>query len=207
MKPILRWGLSILLLAVLIANPALAYNYPLSSEAIREAYFLAKASFDKRQAFFEPYRHNLPVPKSGAHVGLIEVETPFACIVDAIAQTPMTYHSPDAEQDYLGKPGEFRVHVEIYFTATYPKPSDTAATLRNFWQDFKIHLKQDAEIPSRSVHGKPIYDDNSLLGYDGATMDVDYDTKKIDPGAFTTIEVDTPDGQQVETTFSLNNLR
>ncbi|MGA8012997.1 MAG: hypothetical protein WB949_11280, partial [Candidatus Acidiferrales bacterium] len=63
MKPILRWGLSILLLAVLIANPALAYNYPLSSEAIREAYFLAKASFDKRQAFFEPYRHNLPVPK------------------------------------------------------------------------------------------------------------------------------------------------
>ncbi|MGA8767449.1 MAG: hypothetical protein WB559_10540, partial [Candidatus Acidiferrales bacterium] len=69
------------------------------------------------------------------------------------------------------------------------------------------HLKQDAEIPSRSVHGKPIYDDNSLLGYDGATMDVDYDVKKIDPGAFTTIEVDTPDGQQVETTFSLNNLR
>src|SRR5277367_3313649 len=115
MKAIARWGLSVLLLALMIAQPALAFDYPLSPEAIREAYFLAKENPDKKQAFFEDYRHHLPVPKSGADVALIEVETPFACVVDAISQTPMTYHAPDAEQDYLGKPGQFRVHVEIYF--------------------------------------------------------------------------------------------
>jgi len=36
---------------------------------------------------------------------------------------------------------------------------------------------------------------------------VDYDVNQLDSGTLTTIEVDTPDGQEVETTFSLNELR
>lgn len=207
MKPILRWGVPVLLATLLIAPPALSYDCPLSPEAIREAYFLAKANPDKRQKFFEPYRHTPPLPESGPNVALIEVETPFACLVDAIAQTPLSYHAQDAEKDYLGKPGQFRVHVEIFFTATYPKATDTAFTLGNFWQDFKVRLRQDAEIPSRSIHGQPIYDDDTLSGYSGATIDVDYDVAKIDNAGISTVEVDTPDGQQVETTFSLNSLR
>jgi hypothetical protein len=207
MKPTARWVLFVLLPAILIAQPALAYDYPLSPEAIREAYFLARASLDKQQAFFEPYRHVLPIPKSGPHVRLIELETPFACLVDAIARAPMGYHAPDAEKDYLGKQGQFRVHVEIAFTATYPNPTDTAQALGSFWQDFHIRLKQDAEIPSRSVSGQPIYDDDTISGYSGATIDVDYDVKKINPAASTTIIVDTPDAQQFETTFALNSLR
>ncbi len=93
MKPIARWGLAILLLALIIVQPALAFDYPLSPEAIREAYFLGKASPEKRNAFFEPYRQNLPVPKTGPNVALIEVETPFAFVVDAITQAPANYHA------------------------------------------------------------------------------------------------------------------
>jgi hypothetical protein len=207
MKPIARWGLAILSLALIIVQPALAFDYPLSPEAIREAYFLGKASPEKRSAFFEPYRQNLPVPKTGPNVALIEVETPFACVVDEITRAPASYHAPDAEQDYLGKPAEFRVHVEIYFTETYPKPTDTAATLGDFWQDFQVHMKQKAEVPSRSVHGQPIYSDDTISGYIGATIDVSYDVDKVDSGEPTTIEVDTPDGQQVEANFSFNELR
>ena len=140
-------------------------------------------------------------------MALIEVETPFACLVDAISQAPLNYYAQEAERDYLGKPGKFRVHVEIYFTPTYPKPTDTAATLGDFWRDFKIHLKQDAEIPALSVHGQPIYSEDTISGYIGATIDVDYNVKKIDAGGFTTVEVDTPDGQRVESTFDLANLR
>jgi hypothetical protein len=207
MNTTLRWALLILLLAVLVAQPALGFDYPFSPEAIREAYFLAKANPEKRQEFFEPYRHNLPPPKSGANVGLIEVETPFAFLVDALMQTPMDYHAADAEKDYLGKPGEFRVHVEIYFTDAYPKPTDTAGTLGEFWNNFQVHLKQDSEVSALSVHGQPIYSDDTISGYIGARIDADYDVNKIDSGALTTIEVDTPDGQQVETSFSLNSLR
>ena len=201
-----RWSLPVLL-ALLIAQPALGFDYPFSSETIRDAYFLAKASPDKRQEFFERYRHNLPAPKSGAHVGLIAIETPFGFLVDALTQTPMDYHAADAEKDYFGKPGEFRVHVEIYFTDTYPGPTDTAGTLGEFWHDFHVHLKQNSEVDARSVHGEPIDSDQTISGYEGALMDVDYDVNQLDSGALTTIEVDTPDGQEVETTFSLNELR
>lgn len=207
MTLIARLGLAILLLMLMIVQPALAFDYPLSPEAIREAYFLGKASPEKRQAFFEPYRQNLPVPKSGPNVALIEVETPFACVVDAITHAPASYHAPDAEQDYLGKSAEFRVHVEIYFTETYPKPTDTAATLGDFWRDFQVHMKQKVEVPSRSIHGQPIYSDDTISGYIGAMIDVSYDVEKVDSGELTTVEVDTPDGQQVEANFSFNELR
>ena len=202
-----RLGLTVILVATIAAQPLVAFDYPLSSKAIREAYFLATENSDRRQAFFEKYRHNLAPLKSGPDVALIEVETPFACLVDAIAKAPMNYFAQDAEKDYLGKPGKFRVHVEIYFTPTYPKPDDTAASLGNFWRDFTIHLKQDAEVPPLSVHGQPIYSDQTISGYIGAIIEAEYNVKKIDPGGFTTVEVDMPDGQQVETTFQLNTLR
>ena len=207
MKPTPRWALSIVLLAILTVHPVRAFDYPLSSEAIREAYFLGRENPDRRNQFFESYRHNMPVPKYGPNVGLIELETPFACLVDAMSQIPANYHAPDAVQEYLGKPGQFRVHVEIYFTETYPKPTDTAASLGNFWEAFHVHLKQEGEIQPRAVHGEPIYDDETISGYRGADIDLEYDVKKIDPGAMTTIDVETPDGQDVETTFHLNNLR
>ncbi len=202
-----RPALSILLLAAMAAQPLLAFDYPLSPEAIREAYFLGKANLDKKQAFFKKYQHNLPVPESGPQVGLIEVETPFACLVDEIAQKPLNYYAQDAEKDYLGKPGKFRVHVEIYFTPTYPKATDTAARLGNFWEAFHVNLKHRADVQPITVHGQTIYNDETISGYIGATIDTDYNVKKIDAGDITTVEVDTPDGQQVETTFELNELR
>ena len=207
MKSHIRPVLAVALAAIFAAQPALAFDYPLSPEAIREAYFLGKQNSDRRQAFLQPYKHSLPVPESGPQVGLIEIETPFTFIADAVSQAGSDYHAQEAEQDFLGKPGHFRVHVEIYFTATYPGANDTAASLGNFWSDFTIRLKQKTEIPSRKVAGQPIYSDQTVSGYIGATIDVDYEVKKIDPGAQTTIEVDTPDGQQVETTFDLSQLR
>ncbi|MBZ5694204.1 MAG: hypothetical protein LAN36_02460 [Acidobacteriia bacterium] len=207
MKAAGRLVLSILLLAATAAQPLVAFDYPLSSKAIREAYFLGKANLDQRQRFFEKYRHNPPPLRTGPHVALIEVETPFACLVDAISQAPLNYYAQEAARDYLGKPGKFRVHVEIYFTPTYPKPDDTAITLGDFWRDFTIHLKQDTEIPPLSVHGEPIYSEDTISGYIGAIIETEYNVNKIDPGGITTVVVDTPDGQQVETTFSLNNLR
>ena len=45
------------------------------------------------------------------------------------------------------------------------------------------------------------------VGYSGATIDADYDAEMIQADAVTTVEVDTPDGQRVETTFDLSSLR
>lgn len=208
MKALCSCGLVGSLVALMVVPPALAYDdVALSSEAIREAYFLAKQDLQKRQAFFQPYRHELPVPKSGPDVAAISIKTPFAFIVDRIAVAGPSYYAQDAEQDYLGKPEHFGVHVEVYFTATYPTSSDTPASLRDFWKNCKVRLKQEAEIPAQEVTGGPIYDDQSIIGYVGATIDADYDPAKVDSAKPATVEVDTPDGQRLKTTFDLARLQ
>ena len=201
MKPKARFGLAAILWVNTVALPALAYEFPLSPEAIREAYFLGKSHAEKKDEFFKPYKHYLAIPKTGPHVGLIEVETPFMGIVNDIASRSPSYHAQEAEQDYLGKPADFRVHVEIYFTPTYPADAANTVTLGVFWNDFNVHMKQAAEIEPLSIHGRPIG------GYDGAMIDVTYGPKSGDPGALTTIVVEAPDGQDVETTFDLSQLR
>jgi hypothetical protein len=205
MKSPLHFRFSILLLTLAIGQLALGSDYPLSPEAIREAYFLGSGNPDRRAEFFAKYTHHLPMPKDGPNVAWIEVETPFACVVDAVAHAPLGYHAPDAEHDFLGKPGCFRVRVEIYFTPTYP--AATAVVLGDFWRDFKVHLKQDTDITPRSVHGQPIQSDETVSGYIGADILVDYDVKKIDQGTPATIKVIAPGEQQVVTTFDLGSLR
>ncbi len=208
MKTRSRLVLLILLLAATAAQPLFGFDYPLSPEAIREAYFLGRGHPERINAFFEKYRHNLPVPERGPHVALIEIETPFACLVDELTSGSPNDHAQEAEQKYLGKPGHFRVHVDIYFTPSYPGPTYQMAPA-GVWEDFKVDLKQDAEIEAQSIHGHLIYsyDENGEGGVIGAAIEAEYDVNKIDTGGITTVEVDTPDGQQVETTFSLNSLR
>src|SRR5580700_7535205 len=107
---------SILLLALAIVPPALSFDHPLSPEAIREAYFLGTGNADKRADFFKKYTQHPPALETGPNIDAIEVETPFACVVDAVTQKSLGYHAPDAEHDFLGKPGCFHVRVRIYFT-------------------------------------------------------------------------------------------
>jgi hypothetical protein len=207
MESLVRCGFSILLAAFAIAQPGLAYEYPLSPEAIREAYFFGKANPDKKTEFLEKYTHHLPLPKSGPYVAWIEVETPFACVVKKVARMPLNYHAQEAEQDFLGKPGCFHVRVEIDFTPTYPDPRAATAVRSDFWRDFKVHLRQRAEIPPRSVRGQLIYNEKALIGFTGATILLDYDVKRIDPAAPAIIEVVAPDEQHIQTTFDLAGLR
>jgi hypothetical protein len=202
-----RLRLSILLVALTGAQLAIGLDYPLSPESIREAYFLGKQQADKREAFLKPYRHHLPLPESGPQVALIELQTPFTFIVDKVSREATGYHAQDAAQEFLRKPGHFRVQVEIDFTATYPGANDTAASLGDFWKDFQIRLKQNRENPPLKIAGRPIYSDSTISGYTGAIIDVDYDVKKVEAGSMATVEVETPDGQRVETTFDLAKLR
>jgi hypothetical protein len=55
---------------------AVAYEHPLGSHSIREAYFLGRRNDDKLAAFLAQYMKLLPVPKSGPHVPQIEIRTP-----------------------------------------------------------------------------------------------------------------------------------
>lgn len=88
----------------------------------------------------------------------------------------------------MGKPEHFRVHVEIYFTLSYPGPGYSNAALTDLWKDFKVHLKQDAEVEPQAIDGEPIYSegDDGPIGIIGAAIEAEYDVGKIDSGALTT---------------------
>lgn len=199
------------LIAVAIVLPALAYDYPLSSEAVREAYLLGKGDAAKRDEFFAKYTQHPPLPKTGPHVEMVQLETPFAVVVEHSSKT-INYHAPDAAEEFEGKPGVFRVHVEIDLTDSYGAqlPSETSEIRfrpDDFWRDFKIRLIQGKEIHARGVHGTPLYSsDATISGLIGARVDLEYDAAKIKSDD-ATVEVITPDGQDVKADFDLGTLR
>jgi hypothetical protein len=219
MKSLSRWSRLLLLpaIALVAIEPALAsFSYPLSSEAIREAYFLGKRNDEQTAAFFAKYVHSLPTPKSGPDVAIIGIDTPYSAIVRRVQAAPDDYHAEDAEQEFLGKPGVFGVFVQVFFTASYPDPSRFSPHGTNFllipafWHDFTVRLTQDQEVKPDSREGGPMSQSNAPLdqyGLSGAEIDLDYDAAKIDPSAPAVIEAVTPEGEDVETTFNLSQLR
>jgi len=209
-----RLGMALALAALLAALPVRAFDYPLSSEAIREAYFLGKADPQKRVEFLAPYTQTPPMPETGPHVASISFETPFVVIVERMAKAPNAT-TGDAEQEFLGKPGMLRMRVEIDLTTSYSwilSASSSGTRLRSgdFWKDFTIRLTQDGkEIAARSVHGVPLYtfassDTSSQLR--GAAVTLTYNAARISSEP-ADVHVLTPDGQDVTATFDLGRLR
>ena len=86
MKPAARSGLAVLLgafaILAVIALPALAYQYPLSSSDIRNAYLLGYAKDLNTTNFFAPYVRQFPMPETGPHVAKITLKTPYGQLVE-----------------------------------------------------------------------------------------------------------------------------
>jgi hypothetical protein len=87
MKTNTQLRLFVLLLAFAIAFPALAFQYPLSPEAIREAYFLGSRNDEQSAEVFEKYVHPLPKPENGPHIAWIGIETPYIFVASEMAKS------------------------------------------------------------------------------------------------------------------------
>jgi hypothetical protein len=219
MKPAARSGLVVLLgtfvVLILIAFPALAYQYPLSTSDIRNAYLLGYAKDLSTANFFAPYARQFPVPESGPYIATITLKTPYGQLVE-LGQSALNADVQGAEEEYATRKLPFLVQVGVVdLTATYPgaPASDTAAPgvpLPDFQRDFPARLVQDGqEIAVQSTQVYLLYSDSAFNTYSvsGATIEYRYDPEKIDPDDEVTFEVHTPDDQDVETTFDLGHLR
>src|SRR5579863_272673 len=89
--------------ALLIALPALAYQYPLSTTDIRDAYFIGARNDELTAAFFADYSKHLPAPESGADVDQITIDTPYTQIVQRSIGA-VNYNSVEAVEEFDGKP-------------------------------------------------------------------------------------------------------
>jgi len=205
-------ALSILLA---ITPVSLAYETPLRSNSIREAYFLGKRSDQKTSLFLGTYIKRMPLPENGAYISDITLYTPYAQVVLNSWMNSSEYSAQQAEKDYGAGDELIRVRVRIEFTPTYSavqmKHDDDGSGQdvfvprpETFWKDFRFELIQEnTVILPRSDHAAPIYDDG---GFRGAEVWQEYDAKNV-PSEDTSVRVVTPDGQNVVAHFDLSTLR
>jgi|ERR1700733_11541668 len=202
MNTVLRWGLSIFLLGIVVVQPVAALDYPLSSEAIREAYFLGSGDPEKLALYLDKYAKHYPIAKSAQYIASIRFETPYYIIAEYVSQASAfaSYHAPDAEQQFLGKPGLCRVRIEIYYGISNIPTA-------HFQTNYTIQLKQhDKVIPIKRewTEGMFTADDSGPVGM---YVTAEYNADDIDSEAPATVEVLAPDGNNVTETFDLDSLR
>jgi hypothetical protein len=201
----------------LIAAQAAAYDHPLGSHAIREAYFIG--SDNKFAEVLTLYTKNLLAPKTGPHVAQVEVRTPFAQIIVNSHDHSVGYSAQQAAQDYKKNPDTLQVRVQIRATATYALASIAAAPLgpcqgvqrmksvQECFRDFRFAFGQ-GNITPKSLYGVPIYSGGGEGGSILIAADVWFVFSAADiASAPFQVTVSTPDGQSVSAEFDLAALR
>ena len=182
------FGLSMFLAVLLVGLPAFAFDDPLTSTTIRDAYMLGNRKDFKTAEFFARYKHLLPAPETGPHVAAISVETPYGQIVE-LGEAALNTDIQGAEEEWTGKTFPFIVRVGIDMTDTYPgpppwNPRAPGLPLPNFERDFEIQLVQnEKKIPARSSQVYLLYSDGVANTYQisGAIIELRYDTESVDP--------------------------
>jgi len=198
-----------------VGIPTLAFEYPLSDTAIREAFLTGNANNDEAAQLFLKYAHSLPAPESGPYVSTISVRTPYEQVAERGA-TVTNYHAEEAEEEFLGKAMPFLVRVEIDFTPTYPVyppvgPDGSHSMLQplpDYEHDFKIDVIQNGKLRATATRAYLLTSDASynIWGTSGLVIEKQYDPEKIDSSDLT-VRVRTPDGQDVETTFDMGDIK
>ncbi len=204
-------------MSLVAALPLRAYERPLDSRSIREAYFLGQRNDEKTARFLAEYVKRLPVPKSGPHVAEIQLLTPYAQVVNRARQTTVGYSAQQAQKDYEAQPDLILVRVRINLTPTYPAyisrgKGQVQERSVDFWRDFEIRLTQGERITPKNVSGRALYDSGlagprPLMGaLQGAEVLLEFDAAEI-RSVPARIEVLTPEGKTVEAEFDLGELR
>jgi hypothetical protein len=215
MNPLNRSLLSIGMAALLVSPASFGFQSPLSDESVREAYFLGQRHDEKISFFFETYRRYLPAPKSGPHVFMAELLTPFAETVEVSRKHGAGYSAQQAQLDYRTRGDSMRVGVHVGYTSTYgtgfPYSPDKVPGQTGTWKDFQVRLSQkENTIEPRNVSYEGTRIGTSGKGGGsrptGFIIWLVYDAAQL-TSSDASVEVDTPDGQHVTATFDLTRLR
>lgn len=224
----IQWQISCLLAVLCSFSPLnFAYEVPLESRSVREAYFLGQRNDEKTDAFLEMYARHFTMPPQGPYISEIRLLTPYAQAVDISRHKTVGYSAQQAQAEYKTRGNSLFARVRIDFTPTYnyvtnvkPAKNDgsqpnIAPRTEDFWKDFRFLLTQNGEpLRYRNVSAEPQYGLQEALPNGtsfpgtlvGAYVNLDYDARDV-PSRKTQVEVFTPDGQHIVATFDLAALR
>lgn len=154
MTQFFRSCFAMLAAALFLVSPSLAFNTPLSDEAVREAYFLGQRNDESTLSFFNSYLRLLPQPETGAFIAEVEIYTPYVQVVETSRRRSVGYSAQQAAQDYRRLNNRIFVRIRIDFTPTYgdlelyrseradrDDPDDSTPPA-DFSNDFRVGLSQ-----------------------------------------------------------------
>jgi len=213
---------AVLAAALLLSPCSLAFDTPLSAEAIREAYFLGQRHDGSYPRLLEKYVKSLPPPETGPYISSVSIRTPFIQVVARSDAYIGNYSAQQAELDHRAQGKELvQVFVDIELTESYgplmpvsasPHSSSAAALIprsSDFWKDFQVRIYDGAEeITTADSHGHAKYSCGRygpcLLT--GATLEFDFPASAFTSDS-ATIDVMPPAGEPVSVDFDLSSLR
>ena len=217
----LRPIFSLLLPIALLTPSCVAFDAPLSPEAVRDAYFLGQHHDQSLGVFLNKYTKFLPMPKTGPDIASISFLTPFALLVQESSQRTMNYSAQQAEQDHRNQDEIVRIVIQIQLTETYPaliptptgsrsgSPIGFAKRPGDFWKDFEIQVvDKDTTLVPLSSSGDPFYSCDGYGGcvISGANLQFEFSAKAFKSDS-PTVQVTPPEGDPISVDFDLTRLR
>jgi hypothetical protein len=185
-------------LGLLLAMPAGAYDFPLTSSAIRDAYFLGKQQTGLGTDFLAKYSRSIPELKVDPYTSRVRIETPFLQVAEQASQT-LNYSAQDAVKDFYGKPAVLRMYLEICYEADAPLPNSVRiSVIQKNKPIAALSEKRSAFFPPSDVYTR--------VPNLGEKVTLEFDPGKFDSSALT-IQIDTPDGQHAECVFDMQAIR
>ena len=211
-----------LLAVVLIIEPqaALAFQTPLSEQAVREAYFLGQRHDESISRELEKYTQYFSIPDYGPQIASVSYLTPFAQAVLASSNYIGNYSAQQAQIDHRTQAEKVQIQVTIRFTDSYPalvpaparslrgSQAPLAPRSSDFWRDFQVTVFDgDKPLDPVSLEGRPDYNCTryscSLVG---ATILLDFPAETF-AQQDVTVQIDPPEGDQLVTNLDLSTLR
>lgn len=189
-------------MALTAVSVAGAYEQPLDSQSVREAYFLGRRGDEAMARFLAQYTRTFPLPKTGSYIENVSVLTPYAQVVLWSSQQISTGSPFDAADYYRAHANQFLVRVRIYSTPSY----DWTQRDTDVKRDFPIRVVQDHELKPMKSTLTPIYARPHSGTWSGAELELEFDAAQV-ASAPITIEVKSPDGQRVVAKFDLEKLK
>ena len=167
MPSCLRPCLALLTGVLLLVPPSLAFQSPLSDQAVREAYFLGQRRDESMMAFLNKYTKFLPPPKTGPYISSVTFLTPFALLVQHSSRQS-DYSAQRAALDHKAHGETVEISIEIVLTQSYGAIISTPTNSRSgspngirlrspeFWRSFKYRVFDgNEEITTEDLTGEP----------------------------------------------------
>jgi len=190
--------LTALLLSIVLALPIFAYDYPLTSNAIRDAYFLGSRQGGTAPHLLKQYSRRIGELHQGNCTSEIRIETPFLQIVEYVGSAA-NYTSQDAVKEFYGRPMQLHIFLDLCYMREAPPPNSVKL---KFIQN-KKEVFPDSDV--RTAYAER-FSETSFLLPNGEKAELKFAATRLDASTLT-ILIDTADGQHTQTDFDLQSVR